>query len=306
MTIILATLFLLGCATVNPGPFRKFATSAEEAQEAIDQVMSVSFDWTKTGFVEGFSSNSKSKFSELIILPGVGYEWVWAMDEPPVYVGVANARVAMYDLNNAFVGYANLLATLAGNGLISVDAFDQLAKDLNSNARDAAKALKLDVPSEGIAILSVSATEALRLYIENKRQKFLIEGVNNNQQNVEELAALVISLIHTMRGAIKGYYEQRYEPIRIAWNASTGAERQRQTEKMLILNKQFADTMRTLQQLEKTYAAFPKGNADLAKAISNPGTSAEGIQGLYSSAKRLHRLYNELKKEKNESSDNQS
>jgi hypothetical protein len=295
---VISSILILSCASkVNPDPYKKFANSAIEAQEGIDQAMSVTFDWTKAGFIEGFSSNPESKFSELLIEPGSGFEWTWVRGEPPIYVDVANARGALYNLNTAFVGYANLLAKLAGNEIISVDTFDQMAKDMNSNVRDGAKALYLNVPAEGIAIFSLAAIEAFKLYIENKRQEYLINGITDNQQNIEDLSVLVISLINTMRISIAGYYESRYEPIRVAWNSSTGEKRQKQTEKMLNLNQQYSDTIRTLQELEKTYAAFPKANADLAKAIENPGLSVDGIQELYSSAKRLHRLYKELKKE---------
>ena len=296
--IIISSILFLSCASkVNTEPYKRFALSAKEAQEGIDQAMYVTINWTKSAYIEEFSSNSDSSFIDLLIEPGSNYQWTWVNGNPPIYIDIENARVALYDLNSAFVEYALLLATLAGDEIINIATFDQMTKDLNTNVSNAFTALNLKAPSGGVAIFSLAAIEAFKLYIENKRQGYLIEGITENQENIEELSALVISLINTMGLTIAGYYETRYEPIRNDWNSSTGKERKKQTERILNLNQQYFITMRTLQELENTYAAFPKANADLAKSIEDPEISIDGIQELRSSALRLQRLYAELKRE---------
>jgi tRNA (Thr-GGU) A37 N-methylase len=104
-----------------------------------------------------------------------------------------------------------------------------------------------------------------------------------------------ISLLHTIRGDIKRYYNDRVELIRIAWNESSGTKRLKHTAAMIDLNEQFADVMRTLKELEHVYSVLPVAHDNLATAIYHPKFSAEGIQRLRSSAKRLQSLYNELK-----------
>ena len=189
-----------------------------------------------------------------------------------------------------------LLVKLSGGELVSTDTFDQLAKDINKNASDAATALKITVPSGNMALISTAASEAARLYIEHKRQGYLIDAIKNNQDLVQQYSDACIALIHIMRGNLKAYYADKLEPIKVAWNASSGKGRQQQTESMLSLNEQFATALGVLQELEKTYTALPKAHAELTKSINNPSLDLEGVQQLYSSGMRLQRLYSELKK----------
>jgi len=285
---------LIGCASVNPEPFAQYRSAVQEAQSGIDAAMSVNYTWTRSGYIEGFSSDPNSRFTQLMIQPGQGYDWL--LLNPPIYLTVKQARSGLAELNQAFAKYADLLAKLASPDLVSTASFDQLAKDLNQNANDAAKALGLGVRPEGIALFSTAASEAARLYIENRRQHHLKTAIQKNQGNVADYSALCVSLLHTIRGNVKAYYVDRTEPIKNAWNATAGEKRQKNTEAMLNLNEQYADVMRVLQELEATYDALPEAHADLAKGIATPKLDVAGIQKLYTSAKRLQQLYNELKK----------
>jgi len=292
--ISILVLAVTGCASVDPKPFVKFDSVVKEASTGIDSAMSLNYDWTRSGFVESFSNDSKSRFSQLVIQ--VGDKYSWSMDKPPIYLDIRRTQSALCDLNNAFIKYTNLLAKLSGGELIKTDTFDQLAKDLNKNASDAAKALKLPATSTELSLFSTAASEAARLYIENKRQRYLMDAIRKNQENVQKYSDLCIELIHIIRGNMKTYYVEKYEPIGIAWNAATGEKRQKQTEAMLALNEQFTNALGVLQEVEVTYSAIPKAHADLSKAIKDSKLDLEGIQQLYSSGIRLQRLYTELKK----------
>ncbi len=295
------SVFLIGCASVNPAPFTKYRTAVHEAQTGIDAVMSTGYDWTRSGFVEGFASNPSSKFSELMIQPGAGYDWSLTTTNPPVYISVKQVRSGLAQLNGAFANYADLLVQLSGGELVDTAKFDQLAKDLNQNSTDALKALKQTVPSEGLALFSAAASEAARLYIEHKRQVYLLKTIEGNQANVTKYSDLCVSLVQTLRGAIKSYYGKRIEPIRLAWEANAGEKRLKNTEAMLNMNEQFADAMHVLQELETAYKTLPAAHSDLAKGVEHPKFDVAGIQKLYSSAKRLQQLYSELKKSEEKS-----
>jgi hypothetical protein len=272
----------------------KFANSVQSAQSGIDAAMSINYDWTRNGFIEEFSTKKDPKFSEIIIQPKKGY--AWTIKNPPIYLDVKRTRSALADLNSSFSKYSILLLNLADGSLVNTETFDQMTKDLNKNASDALKALNVEVPNQGLAIFSTIAIESARLFIEKKRQKYLLEAIKKNQTNVEGYSNLCISLIHTIRGTVKSYYTTRREAIKKQWLANKGKKRIENTEHLLTLNEQFIDTMRTLQELEETYAALPVANADLAKAIEDPEFNMKGIQQLYSSAHRLQKLYKELTK----------
>lgn len=291
---VAASGLLVGCASVNPKPFVKYRNAVQEAQTSIDAAMSVSYNWTRSGFIESFSSNTNSKFTQLMIQPGNGYDW--SLPPSHIYLNVKQTRSELAELNTAFAKYADLLAKLAGRELVSTENFDQLAADLNKNITDAAKAIGIDASAHGRALFSTAASEAARLYIKDQRQKHLIKAIEKNQVNVTNYSALCVSLLHTIRDNVKTYYADRTDPIKIGWNSTAGEKRQKNTEAMLNLNEQYADAMRVLQELETAYGALPEAHADLAKAIETPEFNVAGIQKLYASAKRLQQLYGELTK----------
>lgn len=294
MVFAVLSVLVVGCASINSDPFAKYANAVQQSQAGIDAAMSINYKWTRSSFINGFASDNDSKFSHLVLQLGSGYGW--AGEHPPIYMDVKQTRSALANLNSSISVYANLLLKLAGGSLVNVETFDQLTRDLNENASDALASLNLPAPKNNIAIFSTGAIELARLYIEKKRQKYLIETLEENQSNVQEYSDLCISLIHMIRGTMKSYYADYYEPIKKEWNANTGIKRIKNTDEMLTLNEQFADALRTLQELEEAYSALPQAHADLAKAIKNPKFDMKGIQRLYSSGNRLQRLHKELVK----------
>jgi hypothetical protein len=245
--LVCVPVFLIGCATVNPEPFVKYRTAMQEAQSGIDAALSVNYNWTRSGFIEDFSRNPNSRFSTLVIRQGAGYDWT--VPAAPIYLDIKQTRSALAELNKAFADYAGLLVRLSGGDLVSTAKFDQLAQDLNRNSADALRAVKLSVPAKGVALFSTAASEAARLYIENKRQEYLVRAIAANQSTVQDYADLCISLMQTIRGTAKSYYNDRVAPIADTWAATTGDKRMKTTEAMLNLNEQFADIMGVLQEL---------------------------------------------------------
>lgn len=286
-------VFLAGCASVRPGPFVQFNDAVKKAGTGIDAAMSVNYDWTRSGFISGFSTDTASRFSQIIVQ--VEEKYSWRMEKEPLYFDIKKARSALSDLNTAFARYASLLLELSGGKLASTETFDLLAKDLNKNVADAAAALKIPASPASTALISTAFSEAAKLFIEHKRQKYLIEAISKNQENIEKYSGICIGLVYTIRGNMKTYYVENAEPVKKAWNAATGEKRQKQTEAMLDLNDRFIAALEVLKALEAAYAAIPAAHADLSKAIAKPRLNLEGIQQLYSSGLHLQRLYTELK-----------
>ncbi|MGJ8654499.1 MAG: hypothetical protein ACSHX8_14660 [Opitutaceae bacterium] len=290
--ITLLGIFLFaGCASVDSKPFVKYNNALSEAQSGVDSAMAINLDWTRSGFVEGFSSDSNARFSQLILNPDD--TGAWSSSSAPVYLEVKKTRSALNELNQSFSDYAKLLVQLSDGELVNTDTFDQIAADLNSNATDALASLNVSSPN-GSAIFSTAASELARLYIEKKRVSYLKDALEENQSNIEAYTSLSVNLIHTIRGSMQAYYVDRYEPIKDGWNASKGEKRQKYTNSMLKLNEQYVDALSVLKQLEKTYGKLPQAHADLAKGIGEADWSLDGIQDLYSSARRLQRLHKEL------------
>ncbi|HOW64393.1 MAG TPA: hypothetical protein P5186_13025 [Candidatus Paceibacterota bacterium] len=284
---------LLGCASTKPDLFVQYHNAVRETQSGVDAVLSLNYHWTRSGFIDDFSKDTNSRLSRLMIQPGAGYEW--SLPESPVYLEIKRTRSSLAELNEAFANYTSLLARLASRDLVNPAKFEQWTKDLNRSTTDALKALNLDVSSAEISLFSAASSEAARLFIENHRQRHLKDAIEKNQTNVVQYSALCVSLLHTIRGNLKAYYVDQTKPIQEAWNASAGDKRKKNTEAMLNLNEQYADAMRILQELETAYNALPEAHADLARAfMAKPKTTGEGIQRLFSSARRLDHLHQQL------------
>jgi hypothetical protein len=171
---------IAGCVSVNKEPFLKYRTAVEEARDGMDAAMSVGCEWTRSEFIEDFSSDPDSKFSDLTIETERGCDY--SMPFEPIYLEVKKARFALAELNKAFFTYADLLARLAGDDLLNADIFDQIARDLNENARKALKALGVSAKPKRMALFSAAASEAARLYIEKRRRTYLYQAIMENQK----------------------------------------------------------------------------------------------------------------------------
>jgi len=295
--LMAVVLIFSGCATVKSTAFNKFRNAMQEAQTGADVAMNINYNWARSGYIDNFSISDDLKFSSLIIKVEEAYNW--SMKKPPLFLTIKKTQFALNELNESFLGYANLLSKLAGKELVSTETFDQLATDLNTNASNAAKSLNLEVSSQGLSIFSILASEAARLYIENKRQEHLLDAIKLNQTNIESYSDSCINLVRTMRGGIKSYYVDRYNPIQEMWPSKENSNVKRKKlliEAMLNLNDKFTSALLILEELEKAYIALPKAHGNLTKAITDVKFNSEGIQNLYSSGKRLQKLYEELNK----------
>ncbi len=299
---IASVLFFSGCvSTINTNAFTKFDYAMQEAQTGIDNAMKINYEWVRSGYIDKLSisdesTSDKINFSDLIVTVEAGYGW--SMKKKPLFLTIKNIQLGLYELNESFSKYAKLLSNLSSGSLVNKNTFNQLADDLNANISKVSKSLNLGGSSKGLKIFSKGASELARLYIEKKRQKYLIKIIKNNQANIKSYSDACISLIQTNRSAIKSYYERRYEPIQALWMKATDDEdiniRKNLAESMLSLNEEFTTVLSILKELENTFSALPDAHNNLSKAIGKSGFNLKEIQKLYSSGKKLQKLYNGL------------
>ncbi len=289
--LVVGSLGFTGCATLQPAPFQQYAQAVHTAQSALDKALSFNYAWARSGFAQNF----QGKFSELLIQPGLGYQW--SMRTKPLYLTIKQARTTLFALNSTFADYASLLVRLSEQQVGDPDEFSQLAKNLNTHAKTAAQTIKLEASQKDIAIFSLAATEAARGFIRSKHLADLEKVIQKNQSQMEQYCKHCISLVHTLRSTLKTYYVDKYAPIQRRWKASHGKARTLLVEELLTLNESFADQMRLLQEIENMYKSLPEAHADLAKPIKAARWQAnrQGLERLIESGKRLHQLYAELK-----------
>ncbi len=292
-TAVGTALFLQACSSVDPRPFERFNRSVAEAAKGADAALATGQSWTRTGHIEAMASDPKAKFSDLVILPGEGYDWRW--ERKPVCLEMGKARLALADLNQSFLSYSELLSQLASDKAIDQERLDAAAAELNNGAKEALDSVGLSSP-DGAAMFSTAAIELARVALETRRAADLAKAIKSNQPCVKAYARLCAELVKTIRGASKSYYADACEPFRLSWEKGAPAARRQTAAAMLDLNDKFINAMRILAELERLYDTLPKAHADLAKAITEPSLDTAELRRLYNSGLRIQRLYNQLKK----------
>ncbi len=286
-------LLTAGCSNLNPTPFVQYNSAIQEAQSGIDAALSVTHDWAREGFAEGFAVDPESEFHQLVLETGAGYQWTW--EASPLYVQLFNLRPALFALNSVMADYAELLLDLATHDLSDSSRFAELSGDINQHAYEAGVALGLEGDRASLALFSTLAGGLIQQYVQSKRGIHLRNAIRENQPRITAYADRCIYLIQRLMVTTKRYYADRHEPIRLQWTGTTKlTSRVKPTEQMLDLNEAYIATMRTLEELERTFAALPLAHRELAENLDAPQPILEEMRALHDSAVRLRRLYHEL------------
>lgn len=296
--VFLLTGYLSGCASISvstdPRPFEKYRDAFSEVQSSADVVLAVDYKWTYERFLQRTREGDPSTIQNLILtFPEKGY-YLWDLPSEELYIKVKRTQQAFKSLNAAFSGYTNLLAQLASGSLVDVKTFDGLTKELNDNSISAASALKLEVPEKAIAIFSIAATEAARLYIEKKRRDYLIKIITENQKSVDLFANKAVEVVKLVAIDIKIEYNHQTGPLVRRWKESTGASRVKVVKELIALNSEVTTLLETLRSLDQSYILFARKHRELGEALSSDTVSSFYISDLINIGKRLSSLYKEL------------
>ncbi|MBN1596535.1 hypothetical protein JW933_11470 [candidate division FCPU426 bacterium] len=289
--IMIIIFALSGCAQLPVAPYRTYVETTQKAQNAIDQALAHAYAWTRSGFVE----NYQGSFSDLIIQPGTGYEW--SLPSPPLFLSVKKARRTLSLLNQAFVEYTLLLEQLASGRYSDPGEYERLSQELNDNVQQAWKTFAGRESQADIALFSVAGMELMRMYGQGKQSAAIQKIIAENQKTVEAYAGHCLELTHLLRGALKTYYVEKYQPIWKRWQKTPSTARQTAVADMLDLNDQFTDSLLLLEEIEGVYRQLPKAHADLvlpAKAVA-PTLDRQGLKQLLEAGQRLERIHREIK-----------
>jgi Tfp pilus assembly protein PilE len=301
-SLIISLGFLTSCASVDPKPFSDYATSVKAAQTQMVQAVGVSQDEAKNALVDEYGSNPSTKFSDLRIQGDGDYKWHFASTTPPLYLSIQAASLKLSDLNDVFLRYVNLLATLAGADSSSTDAFDGLASQLNSNATKLTVDLSAGGTATGVPIFSAAASEAFRQYIDKKRKSDLSDALKKNQATVEDYSKRCITLIGILSQIVQTNYNESYRVLTDQWVIAKSAsgnsgtnQRKSVAQQVLAQNEHYIAEMAILQAIRDTLAALPKAHADLAQQLTGTHGLLAGMHSLEDTGGHLADLYHQLK-----------
>ena len=205
-------------------------------------------------------------------------------DQEPLFVHLGRFQSGLKSLNDAMVGYADLLAQLAGSETVNQAEFDQLAQDVNASAGAAAATLNFDIPAQGQALLRVAAVKIFQAFIEKKRRESLEKAIAEVQPQVDQYSKLAQDAVRFIATGVKASYDDQYRAL------SRGPA----IEKILELNQRTEDTLRTLRAIKDSYARLPAGHKALAAAAAERPNGLGGLLDFTNETVRLRSLFNTL------------
>jgi hypothetical protein len=300
LAIALAILGIAGCASISPAPFTAFTTSIQQLRDGADASLSVVHERTRDRYIAEAADGDVAKVQALLLTQPPGDPFGWASANPPLFLKAARFKEGVYRLNSVLVGYAGLLVQLASPELVSSENFEQLAKDLNGNLRNAVQALGVSSPSnKEIAIFSTLATTAFRVYLQNKQRTSLLEALNSNQPAIQNTAELVASAVRLTAAAVRHEYDLSSAKLANLVATPTVSNSQRQTaiRDLVEVDETFIKEISMLRILHQSYVALPAAHLELATGVADPKLGLPMVIELLENGRELFRLYQELNKD---------
>ncbi len=300
LAIALAIIGVAGCASISPAPFTAFTNSVQQVRDGADASLSVVHERIRDRYIAEAADGDVAKVEPLMLTQPPGDPFGWASTNPPLFLKTARFREGVYRLNSVLVDYAGLLGQLASPGLVNSETFEQLAKDLNGNLRNAVQALGVSSPSnQEIAIFSTLATTAFRVYLQNKQRRSLLEALNSNQPAIQNAAELGASAVRLTAEALGHEYDLSSAKIAnlVAKSPVSNSQKQTAIRDLVELDEKFIKEISMLRILHQSYVALPAAHQELATGVANPKLGLPMVIELLENGRELFRLYQELSKD---------
>jgi len=304
----LIVLSISGCSTVPYDAFAEFAATARDLREGTDAALAVPAAWSRDRYIDEkvAASTDSAAVEEIVGLVLVldPKAFGWAMKEPlPPFMVLKRFREGFYTLNTALVEYAELLDALSTLDLDRED-FELQAHTLNTNLRDATRAVGDTSSAEGIALFSTAAIEISRQYLDDHKRAHLKEAITANQQPIEEASDCIRGGLRIALQELCHEYEERAQALRTdlhPYASISRAERRRRVEKLVALNEEMIDRLSALRVLDESYGMLPAANRELAVSLDDADFNLRAIRDIAANATLLRALYRELSLETNAS-----
>jgi hypothetical protein len=300
LAVSLWIMGMAGCASISPAPFTAFTTSVQQLREGADASLSVVHERTRDRYIAEAAEGDVTKVQALLLTQPPGDPFGWSSANPPLFLKAARFREGVYRLNSVLVSYAGLLGQLASPELVSSEKFEQLAKDLNGNLRNAVQALGVSSPpNKEIAIFSTLATTAFRLYLQNKQRTSLLEALNSNQSAVQNAAELGASAVRLTAAALRHEYDLGSANLAnlVAKPNVSSSQKQAAVRDLVELDENFMKEMAVLRILHQSYGVVPAAHLELARGVADPKLGLPTVIELLENGRNLLRLYEELSKD---------
>jgi hypothetical protein len=300
LAITFAIVGIAGCASISPAPFTAFATSIQQLRDGADASLNVVHERTRERYIAEAAEGDVAKIQALLLTQSPGDPFGWSGANPPLFLKAARFKEGVYQLNSVLLGYAGLLGQLTSPELVSSEKFEQLAKDLNGNLRNAIQTLGVSSPpNKEIAIFSTLATTAFRVYLQNKQRTSLLEALNSNQPAIQNTAELGASAVRLTAAALRHEYDLSSAKLAdlVAKPNASNSQKQTAIRDLVELDENFMKEMSVLRILHQSYVGLPVAHLELAAGVADPKLGLPMVIELLENGRNLYRLYEELSKD---------
>lgn len=301
--LTLVAVGLSGCASISPAPFNSLSSSVQQLRGGADASLGMVTDLSRERYIaEGAAGDTSNYAKRLQLTEKNGDRFGWISPNPPLFLKAAQFREGLYQLNSVLVDYTNLLAQLASPDLVAPSVFDGLARDLNSNLRNAASTLSPKSSDKEIAIISTASTAAFRAYLQHRQRASLISALKNNQAAFSNVASLGENAVEIEEKYLLKEYQDASHSISTALLQPALSVKQKEVllRKLVKLDEKLIKELAVLKALHQSYKALPAAHSELAKGLANPKLGLPMIQEIFENSQRLYRLYEELRKAEGE------
>ena len=301
-TIPLALALLIGCASVNPMPFQEFSKSAQDIRTGADKVLETDYEMARERMLRNAKTDPGTAIKQLTIDRAVGpqgevKDFAWTMTGEPLFLTIRRYRRGVDDFNSVLVAYAQGLANLAGPVTMTNEQVTEMASNLTTNAKEAARGLQLDVNQDKLALFSTVAVGAFQQYLVSKQRSDLRKALVENQEWIVEVSRLGGEASKNMATALWQEFLALQNDMNAKIATAGAGARPTAIEEKIALNEKFVDQLEALKTLDNAYANVPTAHAELSASLQAGPFSLESIRELSALGKRLERLYQKLKKQ---------
>jgi hypothetical protein len=303
LLVLLSFLLVSGCGgAIRHDSFSEFSHSMHELRDGADKALEVPYLWGRERYVAETAAASADTTAGLETVQRLILEqdeenvFDWTMADEPLYVRQIRFRRGVYELNNALVGYADLLNDLANAGLTTAQ-FDDRTTELNAGLRGLATAMGDPASGQGTALFSTAATELIRLYIDNGKREHLRRALEANQENIETASAHMQEALRLSALHLWQEYDEKtaalIDPLHPFSNTKL-KDRTKSVDGIVEANEILIYQLSALEVLVESYRALPRANRELIDSLDATGWSLNTIYEIADNGLRLRRLYDEF------------
>lgn len=333
--LALLALSLTGCTShpVPQRPFTAFSSSAQELRSGfdrtIDPVVETTTKRSYAAIAEAPSEEALARISPLVLTAAKNADGTTddsrvqlgsapgesTPGEAPLFLTMERFKIGVSTLNTSIVDYSQALESLAAADVLDPATFDKMRKDLNGNIVDAAKALGIESVDvkigstrvDTVALFSTIATDLLQRGLEHKRRAMIAECVTDNQDDIEIAAAVGRRAVALTASSLWQNYTPRAGELAFTAagfdlktrrpSSGVSADQRRAAAATLVaLNRTFALELDALNTIDRAYTALPAAHRQLGLVATQKESFVGAVREIEESARRLQKIYEELKK----------